>query len=220
VPEEALIRAVRAVLSQQPAIVAQHPATPAPTLSPLAALDKEDANMARIFRAVGQGIHGEIKSTWTISEGLDVMSHVDELLMVFSIIHYVRLGRTVARWDSDWSTALHDFAPRTSSRGDAKDKALIVDAALLRQRYAAKAFRGHLVRVLRDGLPRENDKDAFFEVIHVGIQLMEIMATRVFEGFGAGGAQVLVRFAGQWQKGVLDVEALWPRRRQSGSFRD
>jgi hypothetical protein len=47
VPEEALIRAVRAVLSQQPAIVAQHPATPAPTLSPLAALDKEDANMAR-----------------------------------------------------------------------------------------------------------------------------------------------------------------------------
>jgi hypothetical protein len=53
VPEEALIRAVRAVLSQQPAIVAQHPATPAPTLSPLAALDKEDANMARIFRAVG-----------------------------------------------------------------------------------------------------------------------------------------------------------------------
>jgi hypothetical protein len=72
VPEEALIRAVRAVLSQQPSIVAQHPATPAPTLSPLAALDKEDANMARIFRAVGQGIHGEIKSTWTISEGLDV----------------------------------------------------------------------------------------------------------------------------------------------------
>jgi hypothetical protein len=95
----------------------QHPATPAPTLSPLAALDKEDANMARIFRAVGQGIHGEIKSTWKISEGLGVMSHVDEFLMVFSIIHYVRLVRTVARWDS---------------------------AALLRQRYAAKAFRGRL----------------------------------------------------------------------------
>jgi hypothetical protein len=49
---------------------------------------------------------------------------------------------------------------------------------------------------------------------------VSVMATRVFEGFGAGGAQVLVRFASQWQKGVLDIEALWPRRRQSGSFRD
>jgi hypothetical protein len=48
---------------------------------------------------------------------------------------------------------------------------------------------------------------AFAHVIHAGIQLMEIMATRVFEGFGAGGAQVLVRFASQWQKGVLDVVA-------------
>jgi hypothetical protein len=50
----------------------------------------------------------------------------------------------------------------------------------LRQRNAARVFKAQLARCLRDGLPR-GGKEEFFEVLHVGVALMDIVATRVAE---------------------------------------
>jgi hypothetical protein len=51
----------------------------------------------------------------------------------------------------------------------------------------------------------------------MGAQLMEIVV-RVFEGLGARGAQVSVRFTDQWKGDILDVEASWAREHQTVPF--
>jgi hypothetical protein len=120
------------------------------------------------------------------------------------VIHDVKLGLSVDRWATDWSTSLHEFRGRDRDETNGGSKPLIVEAIALRQRNAARVFK------VRDGLPR-GGKEEFFEVLHAGVALMDIVATRVAEGFGTGGAVVLTRFNAQLKKGIIDIDALWPR---------
>jgi hypothetical protein len=164
-------------------------ALPPPPPPAVSMLDDEDTRMARLFRAVGQGMQGEVKASWTlVPDALEIASQVDDNLRVFSVIHYVKLGLSVDRWATDWSTSLHEFRGRDRDEPKGGSKPLIVEAIALRQRNAARVFKAQLARCLRDGLPR--GKEEFFEVLHVGVALMDIVATRVAEGFGTGGAVV------------------------------
>jgi hypothetical protein len=97
-------------------------------------------------------------------------------------------------------------------------KPLIVEAIAPRQRNAARVFKAQLARCLRERLPR-GGKEEFFKVLHVGVALMDIVATRVAKGFGTGGAVVLTRFNAQLKKGIIDIDALWPRGK-TRPFRD
>jgi hypothetical protein len=208
--EEGMMRIMRVMLAAQTPLRSTD-ALPPPPPPAVSMLDDEDTRMARLFRAVGQGMQGEVKASWTlVPDALEIASQVDDNLRVFSVIHYVKLGLSVDRWATDWSTSLHEFRGRDRDEPKGGSKPLIVEAIALRQRNAARVFKAQLARCLRDGLPR-GGKEEFFEVLHVGVALMDIVATRVAEGFGTGGAVVLTRFNAQLKKGIIDIDALWPR---------
>jgi hypothetical protein len=85
--EEGMMRIMRVMLAAQAPLRSTDALPPPPPPPPVSMFEDEDTRMARLFRAVGQGMQGEVKASWTlVPDALEIASQVDDSLRVFSVL--------------------------------------------------------------------------------------------------------------------------------------
>ena len=177
-----------------------------------------DRRLSHILRSA---VAGEVKNSYQLCDELEMIQACDEAFKVFSVVHLVKGRKSVSEWTADFSQALVELmstatpGPRQNNAQNKPATQLTLDAQMIHQRFATRVFKATLMRCLKQGLPQ--NKEDYFEVVYAGVNLMQIVATKFHHHYLSSGALVLSKFAEQWKKGIVDIEALWPRGKK---FRD
>ena len=177
-----------------------------------------DRRLSHILRSA---VAGEVKNSYQLCDELEMIQACDEAFKVFSVVHLVKGRKSVSEWTADFSQALVELmstatpGPRQNNAQNKPATQLTLDAQMIHQRFATRVFKATLMRCLKQGLPQ--NKEDYFEVVYAGVNLMQIVATKFHHHYLSSGALVLSEFAEQWKKGIVDIEALWPRGKK---FRD